>query len=261
MNIALVSLDQVWEDKNLNWKKCKHYIYKVLEHKAEIIIFPETTLTGFSTNVSKNSEKKSESITLARFQKEARKNSIAIVFGMIVEEKKSFFNKVFFISCTGDIIGEYSKIHTFSNAGEDKVIKSGNEIIVVEYKNYKIGMSICYDLRFPELYSAIGRRSDLIVNIANWPKKRVAHWNTMLSSRAIENQIFVAGVNRIGIDGNGLEYVESSTMYNANGERVKAYIELSGVKIYDIKKKDQKKYREEFGTIKDRKIEFYKRIL
>jgi len=122
-------------------------------------------------------------------------------------------------------------------------------------------MSICYDLRFPELYSAIGRRSDLIVNIANWPKKRVAHWNTMLSSRAIENQIFVAGVNRIGIDGNGLEYVESSTMYNANGERVKAYIELSGVKIYDIKKKDQKKYREEFGTIKDRKIEFYKRIL
>jgi len=261
MKVALVSLDQAWEDKSLNWEKCEQYIDKVLNYKTELIIFPEMTLTGFSMNVDKNSEHKSGSKTLARFQEKAKENSVAIIFGMVVEDKESFFNKAFFVSSTGNIIGEYSKIHTFSNAEEDKVIKSGSEITVVEYKGYRIGMSICYDLRFPELYSAIGRESDLIVNIANWPKKRVEHWYTMLRSRAIENQIFMAGINRTGKDGNGLEYVESSAMYSASGECVRKYIKLPNVKIYEIDKQDQEAYRRDFGTTKDRKVEFYKRIL
>jgi omega-amidase len=261
MKIALVSLSQAWEDKDLNWKNCKDYIDRASKANVELLIFPEMTLTGFSLNTEKNSENRSCSDTLARFKKKTKVSKIAIIFGMLVEESGYFYNKSFFISCKGVVIGEYSKIHTFSFAGEDVHIDSGEELVVVMYKGVCIGMSICYDLRFPELYSALGKKSDLIINIANWPKKRFDHWATLLKSRAIENQVYVAGVNRTGVDGNQLEYIESSMIYNANGSLVKELLVDDMMKIYKIDKQQQKEYRKGFFTTKDRRVKLYKDIL
>ena len=121
-------------------------------------------------------------------------------------------------------------------------------------------MSICYDLRFPELYSTLSTKTDLIINIANWPSKRIEHWNTLLKARAIENQIFIAGVNRVGVDGNDLEYIESSQIINANGESLE-YQEIEDMKIYTIDKAWTRNFKDKFNTTNDRKVEFYKEIL
>ena len=261
MKIALISINQSWESKDLNWEECKRYIDKAYRVGVEIIIFPEMTLTGFSLNVEKNGEDRDSSNTIARFKQKAKENNIAIIFGMLVREDGFFYNNSFFISCEGVVIGEYSKIHTFSFAGENEYVNSGNELVVVMYKGVRIGMSICYDLRFPELYSALGKKSDLIINIANWPKKRIDHWVTLLKSRAIENQVYVAGVNRTGVDGNQLEYIESSMIYNANGNLVKELLVDDMMKVYKIDKQQQKEYRKGFLTTKDRRVELYKDIL
>ena len=103
-------------------------------------------------------------------------------------------------------------------------------------------------------------KSDLIINIANWPKKRVEHWNTLLKARAIENQLFIAGINRVGIDKNNLEYEESTNIYNANGDIVKFEV-FKDMKIYKIDKEFTEEFKNKFNTIDDRKIEFYKGII
>ena len=261
MKIALISLNQSWEDKDLNWKYCKKCIDKACQNNAELIVFPEMTLTGFSLNVVKNSENRNDSNTIARFIQKAKENNIAIIFGMLVKEDGSFYNKSFFISCNGSVIGEYAKIHTFSFAGEDALVNSGSELVVVPYKGLNIGMSICYDLRFPELFSALGKKSDFIVNIANWPKKRIDHWIALLKSRAIENQVYIVGVNRTGVDGNNLEYVESSLIYDANGSPIKAQVIDDNIKTYQIDKQSQEEFRKRFSTTKDRRVGLYKDIL
>jgi len=258
MKIALVSLNQAWEDKDLNWKKCEKYIDKASQANVELLIFPEMTLTGFSLNIEKNSEDRNCSKTIARFKQKAKESNVAIIFGMLTKQGDFFYNKSFFISSNGSIIGDYAKIHTFSFAGEDECIDSGDDLVVVTYKNTNIGMSICYDLRFPELFSALGEKSDLIINIANWPKKRHAHWVALLKARAIENQIFILGVNRIGVDGNELEYMESSCIYNANGGLLHPK-SLDNMHIYKLDKKWQEDYRNAFNTVNDRQQKLYKR--
>jgi predicted amidohydrolase len=123
-----------------------------------------------------------------------------------------------------------------------------------------LGLTICYDLRFPELYAGLAKESDVLINIANWPKKRVDHWDTLLKARAIENQIFVLGVNRIGIDGNNLEYQESSNVFNANGEKVE-YNSFKDMKIFKIDKNFTTDFKSKFNTTNDRKIKLYKDII
>lgn len=260
MKIATVSLDQVWEDKEANLNLCEKYLISASKEKAELIIFPEMTLTGFSTNINKIAEEQSGSETIENFKKLALEYKIAILFGVVIKDGSKALNKSIFINESGNIIGEYSKIHPFSFSGEDRYFNAGKKLSIVNYKDHKIGLTICYDLRFPELYSAYGKECDAIVNIANWPKKRVEHWNTLLRSRAIENQLFVVGVNRTGIDGNGLEYEESSVVFNASGENVE-FIKKDNMKIYDIDKNFTKKFREAFNTINDRKVELYRELI
>jgi predicted amidohydrolase len=256
MKLALVSLDQAWEDKDTNLSLCKEYIKKVSSKKVDLIIFPEMTLTGFSTNIALTAEVGYSSETIKEFSKLAHTYNIAIIFGVVIRDGDKALNNSVFMNSDGEILTRYSKIHPFTFSGENKYFNAGSSLEIVNFMDMKIGLTICYDLRFPELYSSLGNTSDLIVNIANWPSKRVDHWNILLKARAIENQIFIAGVNRVGIDGNGLGYTESSNVLNANGEKVE-YIEMDGMKVYNIEKDWTKKFKEKFNTTDDRRIEFY----
>jgi predicted amidohydrolase len=218
------------------------------------------TLTGFSMNIDKISETETNGKTLEKFKKMAKENNIAIVFGIVIEDNKKAKNRVYFIDNNGVVLNYYDKIHPFSFAGEDKYFNGGDMLSFVNFKSINIGLSICYDLRFPELYSALSSTCDVIINIANWPAKRIYHWNTLLKARAIENQIFMIGVNRTGIDGNSLEYVESSNIFNANGEILTSkqfYI----MKIINIDLEEQTKFIESFNTTQDRKNDLYKGLL
>lgn len=260
MKIALISLDQEWENKEKNLTLCEYYIKEATQKGAVLIIFPEMTLTGFSTNLNLVAEDEKESKSIIDFQNLSKKNNIAIIFGIVTRSGDKGENRSYFVDHKGEILAKYTKIHPFSFAEEDKFLIPGKQLGIVNYNNHTFGLSICYDLRFPELYSALGQKCDVIINIANWPIKRVDHWNTLLKARAIENQIYLVGVNRIGTDGNDLKYEESSVVYNANGENMP--FEKSGnMKIVEIDKNWTITFKSKFQTIKDRNINLYKELL
>jgi predicted amidohydrolase len=260
MKIATVSLNQFWEDKKENLLLCSEYIQKALDKNIDLIIFPEMTLTGFSTNIEKISEDENNSETIKDFKKLAKDNNIAILFGIVIKDNHKALNKSIFIDKNGKIIGEYIKIYPFSFSGENNYFNAGDKLVAVDFMNHKIGLTICYDLRFPELYSAYSKNCDLIINIASWPAKRLEHWNILLKARAIENQLFIVGVNRIGVDGNNLEYEESSDVFNANGDAIK-YQSIKDIKIFEIEKSYTKEFKSKFNTTNDRKRNFYKEII
>lgn len=165
------------------------------------------------------------------------------------------------IDRAGEVRARYRKIHPFTFAGEDKVFNGGTEISFGEIDPVTIGLTICYDLRFPELYSSLGKKCELIVNIANWPARRVDHWNALLKARAIENQLFVVGVNRTGVDGKGLEYKKSSQIINPNGELMIPVFSEGLMDIYDIDLAFVGQFKNTFSTTQDRKPTLYKSIL
>lgn len=261
MRVALVSLNQAWENKDLNIQACRSLIQRVKAQDVELVIFPEMTLTSFSMDTSVIAEDRSSSRTVELFKELAREFQVAIVFGVVFRDGNKATNNALMVGSNGTIKGGYSKIHPFSFAGEDKVFNGGSEIFVTNLGAMAIGLTICYDLRFPEIYSALGKHCDLIINIANWPAKRVDHWNALLKARAIENQLFVIGVNRIGTDANGLEYVKSSQIVNPNGELLSSVISEDELDIFDIDLEYTDKFKQAFPTAQDRKPALYKSIL
>lgn len=259
MKLALVSLNQIWEDKKANLLLCEKYIEQASQKGVALVVFPEMTLTGFSNNISLTAEDFHNSQTMEDFSALAKKFNIALIFGVVIQDGAKALNKSVFLNKNGEIVDSYAKIHPFSFAGEDRYFNAGEKLTVVNFDGMNIGLSICYDLRFPELYTALAKRSDIIINIANWPAKRVEHWNTLLQARAIENQLFVAGVNRTGIDNNALEYVQSTNIFNANGDKQECE-EMDDMKIFEIEKSWTKGFKEKFNTTNDRKVEFYREI-
>jgi len=260
MKIALVSLNQVWEDKKANLELCKEYVEKAAHNNVELMMFPEMTLTGFSNNIAFTAECLLNSPTIQEFSLLAKKFNMGLVFGVVLQDKMKALNKAVFVNNHGEVLESYTKIHPFSFAGEDRFFNAGNKLSNLYFKGINFGLTICYDLRFPELYSALATQTDVIINIANWPSKRVEHWDILLKARAIENQTFIIGVNRTGTDGHNLEYKESSHVFNANGQALE-YEQIDSMKIYIIDKYWTKEFREKFNTINDRKVAFYKEIL
>lgn len=252
MKVALVSLDQIWENKDSNLNLCKEYIEKASKIGVELIIFPEMTLTAFTMDIEINGEVEKNSYTINSFQELAISNKLAVIFGVIIKEELKATNRMYFIDENGLIIDNYKKIHPFSFSSEDKYFIAGEKPKIIEYKGMKIGLSICYDLRFSNLYQFYTLKgTNCIINIANWPLKRIDHWYSLLKARAIENQQFIIGVNRIGKDKNNLEYIESSTVYNANGEISELVEKIDYMKIFNIEKNWTNMYREKFNTIQD----------
>ncbi|MHB8580126.1 MAG: carbon-nitrogen family hydrolase [Ignavibacteriaceae bacterium] len=200
MKIGLVQYCPVWESKVENQKKISSLLKDFVQDEIDLLIFPEMSLTGFTMRAEKFSEPlNGESFQF--FSKVARKFNVHILAGIIEQEDKNFFNTLLHIGRDGNILKTYRKIHPFSISSEDKHYKKGNDAVVTKIDDWKVGLSICYDLRFPELYRLYGKeRADLIVISANWPESRIEHWKTLLKARAIENQCYVAGVNRVGDD-------------------------------------------------------------
>lgn len=261
MKIALVSLDQVWEDKKANQIKCQNFIERASKFNCELIIFPEMTLTGFSMNTQLIKESLVQSHTIEFFSLQAKQNKIAIAFGVVFEKEDKATNNLVIIDHTGQLLSIYAKIHPFSFSGEDNYYSGGNELVSCLIREANIGLTICYDLRFPEVFQALSNNCNIILNIANWPERRIRHWDALLEARAIENQIFMIGVNRKGFDGNNHQYVKSSSIYNPLGERMAPLHIDHDMDIYDLNLGDTDSARKSFPVKQDRKTEFYKSIL
>jgi predicted amidohydrolase len=257
----MVSLAQDWENKDRNLASCLDLVKKAKQWESEIIIFPEMTLTGFSMKMNYTTEIFENSITLRAFQEISRNFSVAIIFGIVFKNKIKATNSAIMVDDKGLVLGRYDKIHPFSFSGEHNYFESGDRLFDTQYHGMAIGITICYDLRFPEIYSALGKKCNLIINIANWPIQRIDHWNTLLKARAIESQIFIAGINRIGLDGNGNEYPKSSILFDPNGSPLKPIYSEAEIDIYEVDLSFVDDFRRSFSTTQDRKVDFYKTIL
>ena len=219
LKVTLVQIDQIWENKQANIEKYEA-IFKQLD-RTDLIVLPEMFNTGFSMNVQVLAESWEHSEGVSFLKKWAINLDAAIYTSLIIEENKKFFNRGVFIFPNGNI-EFYDKQKSFGLGGEDKFFTSGQKEKIVQYKNWKINLQICYDLRFPELIrNRIENDNeaayDILLYVANWPEKRILHWNTLLKARAIENQCYVIGVNRIGNDENELVYSGDSNIISAVG--------------------------------------------
>jgi omega-amidase len=260
MKVALVSLDPKWEDKPYNYLLCKQKISIALENSCQLIIFPEMTLTGFSTSIDSITENQDDSRSIQFFQDLAKKG-IFIIFGIALMREERATNNLIVVSPNGAILANYAKIHPFSFSGEDDHYDGGTKLGMASLESIQFGLTICYDLRFPELYQALSKTASVIVNIANWPKARINHWHVLIRARAIENQAYMIGVNRVGLDGNGLSYVESSLVVDPEGKEVLLTRIDENVDTFELDSARVELVRKEFPVKVDRKVEFYKQIL
>ncbi len=219
LRITLVQTNQYWEQKEANLL----HLDELLENMEEtdLVLLPEMFQTGFSMNASNMAETMEVSPSISWLKRKAEQYNCAFYTSLIIEEKRSYYNRGVFITPDG-VISIYDKRKTFGLAQEDRYFSSGNKETIVHFRDWNIMLQICYDLRFPEICrNRIDREGkaayDLLLYVANWPERRAEHWKTLLQARAIENQCYVAGVNRIGLDGNDLNYSGDSSIIDPLG--------------------------------------------
>lgn len=263
MRIALVSLDQYWQDKDANFSRCTDFAYAAHSHNCELVIFPEMTLTGYSLAMDAIAEPEIGSGTLGRFGQLARDAGLSILFGACLLDPvtRRPRNQMCLAHPDGTSQAIYAKIHPFSFAGEDEVLEAGDQLGTVSVGALRVGASICYDLRFPELYAAMAPTCNIAIVIANWPARRAAHWRSLLVARAIENQLFMLGVNRVGIDGNQLAYEKSTMAVAPDGALLEPVVAGNEIDIYDIDPEEAARYRAEFPTVRDKRYTLYCKFL
>lgn len=254
LRIALVQAHQVWEDKQANLENFSSLLAEI-DH-VDLILLPEMFQTGFSMNAEQLAEEMSDSSSIQWLTALALKKEAAVYTSMIVLENGKFFNRGLFIEPTGTIT-VYDKRKTFGLAGEDLTYASGSEEKIVEYKDWKLQLQICYDLRFPEIVrnrmtSNQSAAYDVILYVANWPARRSEHWKALLKARAIENQCYVVGVNRVGEDANGLSYSGDSVVVDALGAVNFCEAGNEEVKIVTLTKENLNATRELLPFLKDR---------
>ncbi len=217
--IGLVQYSPIWENKAASFEKITSLLSNVSD--IDLLIFPEMTLTGFTMESDKFAENLFAE-TYIYFSSLAKEKKCAVMYGVIEKGKRKNFNTLVHLNNQGKIVSSYRKIHPFSYSKENLFYGKGKEVVVTKAKGLKIGLSICYDLRFPELYRHYAKEKvDLIVDIANWPDTRIEHWRTLLKARAIENQCYIAGVNRVGDDPK-LHYNGFSSVFDPMGKEIAA---------------------------------------
>ncbi|MDU1891296.1 MAG: amidohydrolase [Dysgonomonas sp.] len=195
MDILLLQTDIKWQKSEENRKHASKMIDA--SPQVDLIILPEMFTTGFCMSPSEVAEK-SNSMTLEWMQTIAKEKNSAIAGSVATEDTDDYYNRFYFVKPDGSFV-TYDKRHLFTFAGEDQKYTAGDGRIIVEYKNVRILLQICYDLRFP-VFSRNTGDYDMIIYVANWPTSRIEAWNILLRARAIENQCYVAGVNRTGTD-------------------------------------------------------------
>ncbi|MEY3048477.1 MAG: hypothetical protein RL365_515 [Bacteroidota bacterium] len=253
--IGLLQFDQVWKNPHENRNRIESELKK--QPIADIILIPEMAFTGFSINAEEYAEDWEKSESISWLKEQSLRYNTAFYTSLLIKSDGQFYNRGVFVS-EGIVLAHYDKQHLFAFAGEDAVFESGNSQIIVSFKGWKINLQICFDLRFPE-----GARNqvkdgipayDLLLYVANWPSHRISHWNSLLVARAIENQCCVAAVNRVGVDGNQIDYNGHSCIIAADG----SYVELpingkEGLFMQSISCDQLRDFRKSLPFLKERK--------
>lgn len=258
MRVALGQIDMVWEDKKASLVKAEKMVKEAAAAKADIIIFPEMTLTGFSMALDKIGEEEPAAETVKIMGELSVQNHIATGFGwaaLPAGGSQKGTNRFTITGSNGEVIAEYKKIHPFTYGGESKVYEGGSNIVTAQFAGHIISLFICYDLRFPELFQIAAAKADVMFVIADWPAVRSAQWTTLIRARAMETQSYVVGVNCYG-SRDGMDYTGDSLAVDSIGNIIGQISGREGVLICDI---DDRAWslRSKFDVRKDRKTDFY----
>ncbi len=254
MRISIAQTNIRWEDKEVNIGEAEKMIKAAAAESAEMVFFPEMSLTGFSMEVDIIGE--SDESTLVKFSGLSEKYGIHIGFGWVEYDGIKGRNLFSVVDPGGREIYRYCKIHPFSYAKEDDYFHKGELISTVNIYGTEFSGLICYDLRFPEIFQVASRKAEIITVIANWPAARSEHWKALLKARAIENQSYIIGVNRVG-DGSGIGYRGDSCIISPYGETVMDAGSAEGLLTADIDMNLVKKYRDDFKLKNDRREALY----
>lgn len=282
MKIALCQMKILYEEKEQNLTKAQTHIKHAADMGADMILFPEMSFTGFSMNTDITGEQKQDSATIAEMGSLAGRYKIAVGFGWVELADESSEkadrpakNHYTVADEKGRILADYVKIHPFCYGGEHHVFEGGMEPVTFSYHGHVFGLSVCYDLRFPELYQCLSKTADVLVTAANWPAKRLPQWTSLLQARAIENQSYMLGINCTGMQGD-ISYTGGTKAFAPDGRLLPEEEEISFTDMPDLQRFEYKagdsaeklsciritdmaaEYRKEFPVKADRKESLYK---
>ncbi len=249
LRIALIQTDLCWQAAELNRQLLEKQLLP-LAGQTDLVILPEMFTSAFSMGVGAIAEEH-PGPTLEWMETLAKKLDAAITGSVAVTVSGKRYNRLLFVKPDGSSV-YYDKRHLFRMLGEDKRYAAGNSKILVEWRGWRILPLVCYDLRFPVWCRYTQAEPyDLLLCVANWPAARNQHWRTLLQARAIENLAFVAGVNRIGTDGNNLDYLGHSAIVSPQGVEVVQGSATAGVYQATISMQELQNWREKFPAWMD----------
>ncbi len=237
-----------WEstDKNLSNLALR---LSALKEKTDLIILPEMFNTGFTMNSEKCAEKM-DGKTLYWMLEQAKTYNCVVAGSLIIEENGKYYNRFIWMKPDGSY-NKYDKRHLFTMAGEHKVFTPGRKRVIVNLKGWKICLQTCYDLRFPSFSRNLNNAYDIAIYIASWPDRRIAHWRALIPARAIENQAYVIGVNRVGYDGNMVYHSGCSTCVSPDGGVIYYKPEDEDLYTFSLNGEELKKIREKLPFLQD----------
>lgn len=250
LHITLVQTDLFWENASANRRMLENKL-DLLHEPTQLIVLPEAFTTGFTMNAEAIAEEmEGESISWMKHM--AKKKKAIIAGSLFIKEDGCYFNRMIWMLPNGSL-GYYDKRHLFSLAGEDDYYTSGEQRVIAQVNGFKVNLQICYDLRFPVWSRQQSNAEyDILLYVANWPTVRIDAWKTLLKARAIENQCYVIGVNRTGVDGTGKAYCGASSLISASGEILYQKEDAEDLFQFVIDKESILKTREQFPFLNDR---------
>lgn len=217
LTVTLVQASLVWHDAAANHARLRAQLDEA--PNTDLIVLPEMFASGFSM-APRECAQSMDGPSVAWMMSLARERNAAVTGSLAIEDGGRYFNRFLFVTPDGRL-QQYDKRHLFAMAGEERQYAGGSERLIATFRGWRIVPNICYDLRFP-VWCRHAEGCDLMLFVANWPLPRQCAWNTLLRARAIENQCFVGGVNRVGEDANGKRYVGDSQLIGAAGDVVVA---------------------------------------
>lgn len=237
-----------WENISRNLENLAERI-SALRESTDLILLPEMFNTGYTTNVSKCAEQMGGP-TMQWMYEIAQLYNCVVAGSLIIEEEGKYYNRFIWMKSNGTFV-QYDKRHLFRMANEDEIFTRGNKRVIVELKGWKICPMICYDLRFPVWSRNLGGAYDLLIYVASWPDARISHWKSLIPARAIENQAFAIGVNRVGYDGKEQYYSGNSMCISPSGNVVYFKPENEDLYTFTIYPKDLQEVKEKYPFIED----------
>lgn len=253
LKVCLAPMEISWGNKEKNLSNLDRLINKV-HHETDLLVLPEMFSTGFPSDLDKEAFRKlaerNTGPTIDKIKEYSEKHNLAIAGSFIADSGGLLFNRAFFIEPSGDEYFE-DKRHLFSVGGENLILNSGERRLAVRFRGWNISMVVCYDIRFPVWCRNQKNEYDLLIAVANWPASRIDAWDTILKTRAMENQSYVCGVNCKGIDNKDAEYNGSSHLYNYRGKDISIKTDEEGLLYASLSMQKLKDFREKFPFWRD----------